>query len=254
MQFSGIKKLLSFWFLFNLLLLLLNDFWWKAAFHNWFTGKLSDFSGLFVFSVTLSLVFKKQSKFPFVFTGILFVWWKSHWSSPFIGWWNTFDLISISRVIDYTDLVALLILLPAYSYVNNTSKILLPRSLSIPVLMLTLFSIVATSVPEDNIFEGTVINKTYELTTSIDDLRMELETLQTATYIENFTNGNNQTFGSVLIFIDECDEEFEYQITFIENDMGGTTLSVSDVLYTCQELEYTIDELTLFLNKILLTN
>lgn len=37
-------------FLLSLALLLLNDFFLKAYFHNWITGKLSDVTGLFVFS------------------------------------------------------------------------------------------------------------------------------------------------------------------------------------------------------------
>ena len=35
-------------FLVALAVLLANDLWWKAAYDNWLTGKLSDFAGLFV--------------------------------------------------------------------------------------------------------------------------------------------------------------------------------------------------------------
>ena len=38
-------------FLIGLSLLLTNDFVLKEQFHNGFTGKLSDFAGLFVFSI-----------------------------------------------------------------------------------------------------------------------------------------------------------------------------------------------------------
>jgi hypothetical protein len=45
------------WFLAALGLLLVNDHYLKAVYHKWFTRKLSDFAGLFVFAVFWTAVF-----------------------------------------------------------------------------------------------------------------------------------------------------------------------------------------------------
>ncbi len=50
-MYERLKYLVSPLFIFVLFLLIINDFFLKAAFHNTFTGKLSDFSGLFIFPI-----------------------------------------------------------------------------------------------------------------------------------------------------------------------------------------------------------
>jgi hypothetical protein len=97
-------------FLLSLALLLTNDLYLKAAYPGWLTGKLSDFSGLLVVSLFL---------FPFLPVGaaksaagiaLLFVWWKSPHSSFAIDLVNDVGLITIGRVVDYSDLFALAVL------------------------------------------------------------------------------------------------------------------------------------------------
>src|SRR5262245_17884658 len=36
----------------------LNNFWWKAHFHNWLTGKLSDFAFCFFFPLYVSVLLR----------------------------------------------------------------------------------------------------------------------------------------------------------------------------------------------------
>lgn len=55
----------SFWFLLALTLLLLNDFVLKETFANWFTGKLSDFAGLFVFPLFWITLFPNRKQLIF---------------------------------------------------------------------------------------------------------------------------------------------------------------------------------------------
>jgi hypothetical protein len=97
-------------FLAGLVVLLLNDFYLKYTFHNELTGKLSDFAGLFVFAVFLFVVFPPYKQHVIIFCVLLFCWWKSPLSSPFIQFVNSRLLLPMHRTIDYTDLFALLIL------------------------------------------------------------------------------------------------------------------------------------------------
>ena len=47
--------LLSPGFIIATVLLVVNDFFLKPVYHNWLTGKLSDFAGLFMFSLFLTM-------------------------------------------------------------------------------------------------------------------------------------------------------------------------------------------------------
>lgn len=97
-------------FLLSLVSLLLNDFYFKYEFHNTFTGKLSDFAGLFSFAVFLSVIFPGYKKAVVVLIALLFILWKSPLSDPLIYFFNHTLHLPVHRVVDYTDYVALLIL------------------------------------------------------------------------------------------------------------------------------------------------
>lgn len=105
-------------FLISLLLLLLNDISLKYEFHNGLTGKLSDFTGLFVFALFLIVLIPQYKIYVLVFCRLFFTWWKSVLSTPFIDAWNDLMPIPIDRVIDYSDLSALLVL-PISFIVSN---------------------------------------------------------------------------------------------------------------------------------------
>ncbi|MDF3025965.1 MAG: hypothetical protein K0S23_272 [Fluviicola sp.] len=135
-------------FLLSLLTLLFNDWYLKAAYPSFLSGKLSDISGLIVFVFFFSFLLGNRFKtLVFISTAILFCWWKSSFSHGFIDKWNDFfPFYSIDRVVDYTDLICLLVLIPIYFYRPN--KTLLPFSnqgILIPVLFLSVFAITATS-------------------------------------------------------------------------------------------------------------
>ena len=97
-------------------LLIVNDFYWKYAFHNALTGKLSDFTGLFVFPIFWAAFFPKFRKGIYWGTGLFFIFWKSPASEGFIEIWNQWCFLGIGRVVDYSDLWALLSLPVAYWY------------------------------------------------------------------------------------------------------------------------------------------
>src|SRR5258706_11127819 len=105
-------------FLISILLLLLNDIYLKYAFHNWVTGKLSDFAGLFAFTIFLLVFFPGYKKPVIIFCGLFFIWWKSPFSQSFINDINSFSPFPVARVIDYSDLIALAVL-PGVSFISN---------------------------------------------------------------------------------------------------------------------------------------
>ena|SRR6218665_1521484 len=139
------KLLSSKGFTAGLLLLLLNDFILKAAFHNDFTGKLSDVAGLFIFPLFWLSFFPKHKRTVFFLTGLLFIYWKSPLSQPVIDGWNALDLFSIQRIVDYSDLLALLILPLSFYY--STMELRKPAFRVHPVfpVMIAAFSFIATS-------------------------------------------------------------------------------------------------------------
>lgn len=101
-------------FLISLFLLLLNDISLKYEFHNAFTGKLSDFCGLFAFGLFWLAVFPNRKKTVLISITIFFIWWKSSLSTTFIATWNEAMPFHIARVIDYWDLTALIVLILAF--------------------------------------------------------------------------------------------------------------------------------------------
>jgi hypothetical protein len=97
-------------FLASLTVLLLNDLYLKYTWHNELTGKLSDFAGLFVFTIFLFVVFPAYKKTVIVFCILFFCWWKSPLSNSFIQFANDSLSIPLQRTVDYTDMFALAVL------------------------------------------------------------------------------------------------------------------------------------------------
>lgn len=140
------------WFVLAVSILLLNDFFLKAYYHNWFTGKLSDFAGVFLLPLFLSVFIPKRIKALLLFTAALFIFWKSPMSSGLIDWINLLPGFNYSRVVDYSDLIALIMLPLSYSVFSHQDKIQTWRIS--PVLSMTVasFALLATS-QDDNFIE-----------------------------------------------------------------------------------------------------
>lgn len=149
---AGIER---FWilrsplFLVSLLVLLVNDLYLKGAYPNWLTGKLSDFSGLLVFALFLFPLLAVDPKKVAVGVGLLFVWWKSPWSSFAIDFANVSG-IGIGRVADWSDLIALVVLpLSARLYKNRRTYLLRAgtrqRLVLLPIAIVAVFAITGTS-------------------------------------------------------------------------------------------------------------
>lgn len=110
-----LESILHLPFLIGLSVLVLNDFYFKAAYSNWFTGKLSDFSGLFIFVLFWEALFPKNKHIIYWSTALSFILWKSSYAQGFIHFFSQY-VYPIHRVVDGTDLIALVVLPLAYYY------------------------------------------------------------------------------------------------------------------------------------------
>lgn len=91
-----------------LFLLFLNDFVLKLTFPGFVTGKLSDFAGVFVFTLFWMALLPRFKVHLAFLSALWFIYWKSPLSEPFIQVIN--GLYRISRVVDYSDLSALIVI------------------------------------------------------------------------------------------------------------------------------------------------
>ncbi len=114
--------ILNYIFLAGLLLLALNDHFLKEAYGNWLTGKLSDFSGILIFPLFLAYVFNTRSRGVIVATVLLFTYWKSPLSQGLIDGVNAIGLIHYRRVVDYSDLLAFIMLPLSWRVVRSPQR------------------------------------------------------------------------------------------------------------------------------------
>lgn len=154
---ARLRPLLAPSFLAALGLLLLNDFVLKAALHNAFTGKLSDFAGLYAFAwVGLCLLPRGHRAWLWA-VAIAFALWKSPLSSPLISAWNDVAPFAIGRVVDAGDLLALAVLpLAGWRFKAGERPISLPAPNWLPkaVLGIAVFAFAATSKIEEWTFQA----------------------------------------------------------------------------------------------------
>lgn len=139
-------------FLIGLLLLLVNDFYFKYAYPSFVTGKLSDFAGLFVFPYFFSVFMEKQTKIIYISTALFFIYWKLEISQAFIDNINSLFNSSFHRSVDSTDLIALLILPISHRYFKQEFTIPKKGNLVIHlvIIVISAFSFVATSKARSN--------------------------------------------------------------------------------------------------------
>jgi hypothetical protein len=149
-MYERLKILVSPLFLFFLVVLIVNDFFLKSAFHNMITGKLSDFSGLFIFPIFWSAIFPKQKLWIFISTAVLFAFWKSEYSSLIIQLVKPY--FSIGRTVDLSDLIALPMILFAWFYLRSSLQLSVGSALTARlstyfISVVAIFSFCATSQP-----------------------------------------------------------------------------------------------------------
>ena len=166
-------------FISSICLLLLNDLYLKYTYHNGFTGKLSDFAGLFAFPFFWSCIFPKKIKTIYISTAILFVYWKSEMSQPVFAIIQSFG-VPIDRTVDYSDLVSLSILPFSYWYwkLDIEDTITRRRTISLGIKGIAIFSFIATTLPKET--HDYNLKSQYEkvVNSNMETLRSELDIYQ----------------------------------------------------------------------------
>lgn len=207
-------------FLLALFLLLLNDFYLKAVYHNFGTGKLSDFAGLFVFAVFFYALLPKWKNQIFIGTALFFIYWKSSYAEAFINFWNQYAPFAIGRVVDYSDLWALMILPIAYWFTEDSSTKFAKLRIAYPIpLCLSIFAFMATSYR--SIIEAPK-GTTYHFNYSIDTLKKRIFLHPN---IPNFYADNWGT-DSVVYEMDSLDAYF-YSDTLVLNAAASPLIYIS---------------------------
>ena len=142
--------LLNYVFVVSIILLFINDHFLKLYFHNWFTGKFSDFLGMIIFPLFLAYIFPRLRTFSVFVSFILFIFWKSPFSEGFIDFYNQISPIAVARVVDYTDFIAFVFLVIPFLLIKYDALLqpLKIRKIS-PTLVLfpSVFVMMATSPP-----------------------------------------------------------------------------------------------------------
>jgi len=153
-------------FVATLCLLLVNDLLLKPLFHNWLTGKLSDFAGLFIFPLFFFVLCPRYKKAIYVLTALSFCYWKTSYAQPLIDAWNVLSIVSVSRVVDSSDMIALLALPFSYRYSGVEQRSPSRHFAVLPVALLSVFAFAATSYSteveysNDYQFEGSKLELT----------------------------------------------------------------------------------------------
>jgi hypothetical protein len=131
-------------------LLILNDHIFKEAYPSWLTGKLSDFSGIFLIILFLRSVGPDHARKITTAVIVLFAFWKSTYSQPLINSINMYSDIKIGRVVDLTDLMALTIIPIAHHVFENSQKFNINLNivglLKIPVITVAVLAITGTAL------------------------------------------------------------------------------------------------------------
>lgn len=215
------KQLYRVLFLVSVLLLLFNDLYLKFAFHNYLTGKLSDFAGLFAFPYFFSCFFPKKIKPIYFFTGILFIFWKSEFSQPMFDLAHSFG-IGINRTIDYSDLMALFILPFSYQYwqlkpLPKTEPKSLFKSI---VIVISSFSFIATSLPAH--YEEVNMKSDFETT-----LPYDLETVKGKLRI---FHDSTVPIGSFTINLEDRKTEIWTKISLRKVDRTTTKVVLDSIM------------------------
>lgn len=164
-------------FILSLLILIINDWYFKPIFHNDLTGKLSDFSGLFAFSFFLGALFSHRKISMHIIAGLIFIIWNSHFSQPLIDYFNEYG-VPLARTIDFSDNIALVSLIASYKCLKQEAyykiKIWLRSSLSI----ISCLAFMATTLPPKENKKFVNIDREYQFEISKRELVSRLNMIQ----------------------------------------------------------------------------
>lgn len=129
-------------FLVSLFILLLNDLILKTTFHNYLTGKLSDFAGLLAFPFFWSVLFPKRIKEIHIGVVLFFCFWKSPFSETFV------NLFGFYRIVDFSDYIALVSVFISFLLLKKEFVLYKVQPVFLKfIFLLSCFSFIATTQP-----------------------------------------------------------------------------------------------------------
>ena len=237
----------------GLLLLVANDFLLKPVFHNAFTGKLSDFAGLFVFPLFCSALAPRLRREIYALTALGFVCWKSAYAQPLIDMWNSLGVLRVGRVVDSTDLAALVALPASFAYLRRRVAagrrpwpVAPQRAAAGAVLLLSVFAFAATSRAGDHMISE---DREYEFGEPKEELLRRLHRDADVDYIgqhrfdDEYVKQSEKTFGqkwteedrlqfSLRTRTQVCGEGV-YAAFTLHGRGEGALLKVSYLIYNC---------------------
>ncbi|MGX7666753.1 hypothetical protein [Flavobacterium pedocola] len=223
----NLKIFTTLWFIIALTVLLLNDLVLKGIFGNFITGKLSDFAGLFIFSLFWTALFPTHKNKIFTLTGLLFIFWKSPFSQELINLWNSLGLLNVNRTVDYFDLIALTVLPVAYWFENQKDNLKTIQLHPIIPIVAASFAFMATSrakvEPEEHYFEYYHVRETQQA------IVKKLESTGEAECIDS-ENKNLPPYKFCRLFSDNDSIEF-FDIDIHETKNGQTAIELISIQY-----------------------
>jgi hypothetical protein len=175
-------------FIASLILLIINDWFLKATFHNACTGKISDFAGLFAFPFFLSALLPQWKKLLHILTAVFFVFWKTELSQPLISLLDSINL-PVSRTIDFNDNIALVSIIISYQIFIRKSDHNAKPFLIITITAIACLTFMATSMPKGEKRKFVDINKEYRFNFSKRELvsRLNMVQLKDINQLNNFS-------------------------------------------------------------------
>jgi ABC-type multidrug transport system fused ATPase/permease subunit len=241
-------------FLLGLSLLLANDFLFKPVLHNWLTGKLSDFAGLFIFPLFWTALAPKAKRAIFLLTATGFALWKSALSQPLIDEWNYLSPLTLARQVDASDLLALCVLIPSYKYHSKFSvreQELAPgfksrRAFAGLVIVISLFAFTATSYRTRFDYTG----QEFVFADTKEGLIKRFERFPHAIYKGNSweTKSGPDEYELTIIVKDFCFGQIRALVEIKEEDARRSRLILKMLQHECPEHEGDKDRMLLIFN------
>jgi hypothetical protein len=208
-------------------LLCCNDFVWKSQFNNALTGKISDFAGIALWVLFWEAWLPQRFRAHlYILTALFFTWFKSPLSESFLQFLNLF------RVVDYTDLWALLVLLPLYFLDKKTNIVTWQPTVAGSIFALFLFC--ATSVDRGenpNIFGCT--NQKYGFKIPKDSLITGIK-LQFPTQNQVETAQQDSSFVSIGFRYKGCEKGASANFTLKPYGSDSCTLFLNQITVVCK--------------------
>jgi len=159
-------------FIAGLIILAINDHYLKSNYPNMITGKLSDFVGLFIFPIFLSVILPLRTKTNYFLAALIFIVWNSPLVEQLIQVGKSIGL-PLHRTVDPTDLLALIVLPFSYRYLQGLQKEeIRKRYFRIPLVIVSFIILTSTTLAPNF---GADLNKKYKINATKSELIKEIE-------------------------------------------------------------------------------